>query len=120
MSHDAPSEHRAYAPEKLRCAVLTVSDSRDAKSDASGDLIAEALRGANHEVALREIVRDTRAEINEWVLRCVARPDIDAVLVTGGTGASPRDQTIEAIAPLLQKELPGFGEIFRALSFAEI
>jgi molybdopterin adenylyltransferase len=121
MSHDdAPSSHRAYAPEKLRCAVLTVSDSRVRGNDTSGDLIEELLAGAGHEIALRDIVRDSRAEINEWVLACVSRPDVDAVLVTGGTGIAPRDQTIEAIEPILQRQLPGFGEIFRALSFEEI
>jgi molybdenum cofactor biosynthesis protein B len=120
MSHDAPHAHRAYAPEKLRCAILTVSDSRDAKSDGSGAVIEAALGAAGHTIALREILRDDRAAIHEWVLRCVARSDIDAVLVTGGTGVSPRDQTIEAVEPLLQRQLPGFGEIFRALSFEEI
>ena len=120
MSHEAPHAHRAYAPEKLRCAILTVSDSRDAKSDGSGDAIASALDAAGHAIALREIVRDDRAAIGEIVLTCIARPDVDAVLVTGGTGVSPRDQTIEAIEPLLERQLPGFGEIFRGLSFAEI
>jgi molybdopterin adenylyltransferase len=120
MSHDAPSAHRAYAPGKLRCAILTVSDSRDAKSDTSGAEIEAQLGAAGHEIALREIVRDDRFGIHEWVLKCVARPDIDALLVTGGTGVSPRDQTIEAIEPLLHRQLPGFGELFRMLSFEEI
>jgi molybdenum cofactor biosynthesis protein B len=117
---DAPGQHRGYAPHCVRCAVLTVSDSRTAADDTSGDSIAEALRAAGHEVAERGIVRDDAAAIAQAVRRGIERSDVDAVIVTGGTGVSPRDVTPEAVAPLLDKVLHGFGELFRALSFEEI
>jgi molybdenum cofactor biosynthesis protein B len=124
MSHrptgEAPAQHRGYAPARLRCAVLTVSDSRSLSDDGSGALIQEALERAEHEVVERSIVKDEAAEIRGAVSRALARPDTDAVLVTGGTGAAPRDVTVESVAPLLEKELPGFGELFRMLSYQEI
>jgi molybdenum cofactor biosynthesis protein B len=104
----------------LRCAVLTVSDSRTLADDTSGQLIEQSLERAEHEIAERAIVKDDPSEIQAAVSRAIARPDIDAVLVTGGTGAARRDVTVEAVAPLLEKELPGFGELFRMLSFQEI
>ena len=120
MSHDAPASHKSYSPKSVRCAVLTVSDTRTLETDSSGDAIESALRVARHEVALRAIVPDELEPIRDWVARAIARSDVDAVLVTGGTGVSPRDGTIEAVEPLLQKVLTGFGELFRALSFQEI
>jgi molybdenum cofactor biosynthesis protein B len=117
---DGPQQHRAYAPRSVRCALLTVSDSRTRADDTSGDSIAAALAGAGHEVASREIVRDDAAEIAAAVRRGIERPDVDAVIVTGGTGVSPRDVTPDAVLPLLDKVLHGFGELFRVLSFEEI
>jgi molybdenum cofactor biosynthesis protein B len=117
---DAPGQHRGYAPRSVRCAVLTVSDSRTPADDTSGDSIAEALRAAGHEVAERSIVRDETAAIAQAVRRGIEQTDVDAVIVTGGTGVSPRDVTPEAVLPLLDKVLHGFGELFRALSFEEI
>ncbi len=104
----------------MRCVVLTVSDSRTQADDTSGALIQEWLERAQHQVVERAWVRDEPAEIRAAVSRALARPDADAVLVTGGTGVAPRDVTVETVAPLLEKELPGFGELFRALSFQEI
>jgi molybdenum cofactor biosynthesis protein B len=100
--------------------VLTVSDSRTRADDGSGALIQESLERARHEVLERALVRDEPAEIRAAVSRALARPDADAVLVTGGTGVAARDVTVETVAPLLEKELPGFGELFRMLSFQEI
>ena len=125
MSHSgpgdaAPAAHRAYAPESVACVVLTVSDSRDLDSDASGKFIQEALESAGHRVALRALVPDEPEAIRAELLRAIASSEVDAVLVTGGTGVSPRDTTVETVAALLDKELPGFGELFRALSFQEI
>lgn len=123
MSHahgGAPAEHRAYAPDSVRCLVLTVSDSRTPETDGSGQAIEEGLVAGGHAVVERSIVRDERDAIRDAVLRAVARTDVDAALVTGGTGVSPRDHTPEVVAPLLEKTLDGFGELFRALSFQEI
>jgi molybdenum cofactor biosynthesis protein B len=120
VSGDAPSAHRAYAPASVGCAVLTVSDSRTVADDSSGKLIAEYLAAAGHRALERAIVPDQSDAIRIAVLRALARSDIDAVIATGGTGVSPRDVTPEAVEPLLDKPLAGFGEIFRMLSFQEI
>ena len=124
MSHDspqtAPDQHRGYAPKSVRCSVLTVSDSRTAADDKSGDLIQELLEAGGHEVAERSIVPDEPAQVKPLVLAAIARPDVDAVLLTGGTGIAPRDSTVEAVEPLLERRLDGFGELFRALSYQEI
>lgn len=104
----------------LNIAVLTVSDTRNQQSDTSGTFLADAATEAGHHLADRRIVKDDvyhiRAVVSEWI----ARADVDAVLVTGGTGFSGRDSTPEALAPLFDKRIDGFGETFRALSLAEI
>ncbi len=117
---DAPGQHRAYAPKSVACLVLTVSDSRTPETDSSGQSIQERLESAGHEVVARHIVRDEPEAIRGEVQRAITRPDVDVVLVTGGTGVSPRDLTVETVEGLLHKVLPGFGELFRALSFQEI
>jgi molybdenum cofactor biosynthesis protein B len=99
---------------------VTVSDTRTAADDRSGTVIRRALEDAGHAVVETAIVADDRDAIRETVLRATSRPDVAAVIVTGGTGVAPRDVTIESLAGTWTKELPGFGEIFRALSFAEI
>ena len=120
MSGDAPGAHRAYAPASVGCAVLTVSDSRTVENDTSGKAIRERLEAAGHRVVEHQIVSDDREAIQLAVLRVLAHAGVDAVIATGGTGVSPRDVTPEAVAPLLDKELAGFGELFRMLSFQEI
>lgn len=117
---DAASEHKSYAPTSVTAWVLTVSDSRTPDTDTSGELIREALEKAGHRVAWRGIVKDQPDEIRRTLLRAIARPDVDVAIVSGGTGVAPRDATVEAVEPLLDKQLPGFGELFRALSFREI
>ncbi len=117
---DAPSQHRAYAPESIRSAVLTVSDSRTPATDSSGQLIQEYLESAGHVVSDRLILKDDPEALRSAVLERVSRPDIDAIIITGGTGVSPRDVTPDAVEPLLDKVLTGFGELFRMLSFEEI
>jgi molybdenum cofactor biosynthesis protein B len=117
---DAPSSHRAYAPDSLACAVLTISDTRTRADDRSGDLIQERLEAAGHRVVERAIVRDEPAAVRAAVLRGIARREIDAVLATGGTGVAPRDGSVEAVEPLLHKRLDGFGELFRKLSLDDI
>lgn len=116
----APSEHRAYAPDSVRCLVLTVSDSRTPETDTSGQAIQKGLESVGHSVVDRLIVPDEPDAIRENVLRAVTHPDIDAALVTGGTGVSPRDHTPDTLEPLFERTLLGFGELFRVLSFEEI
>jgi molybdenum cofactor biosynthesis protein B len=101
-------------------AVVTVSDTRTPETDTGGACAAELLEKAGHPVPLREIVVDDAGRIAEALRRVLARDDVGAVVLTGGTGVSPRDVTPEAVAPLLERELPGFGELFRALSYQEI
>lgn len=104
----------------LSVAVLTVSDTRTAENDTSGDYLAEAAAAAGHGCTGRSIVRDDIYLIRSVLSQWVADPAIDAILVTGGTGFSGRDSTPEAVRPLFDKDIDGFGEVFRALSLAEI
>jgi molybdenum cofactor biosynthesis protein B len=116
----AVSEHRAAAPQSLRLAVLTVSDTRTLQNDTSGALIVELAEAAGHQVLEREIVPDEPTRISLLLQQYGKRDDLHAVLITGGTGISPRDQTFETVSALLSKPLPGYGELFRMLSYAEI
>jgi molybdopterin adenylyltransferase len=104
----------------LRIAVLTVSDSRTLDSDTSGNYLAEALSAAGHVLADRRIERDDRYRMRAVVSAWIADGGIDGILITGGTGFTGRDSTPEALLPLLDKEMPGFGEMFRALSVDDI
>jgi molybdenum cofactor biosynthesis protein B len=109
---------RSFVP--VRIAVLTVSDTRTLETDTSGGLLVEALGAAGHEIAARRIVTDDLAEIREKLRGWIADPTIDVVVATGGTGITARDVTPDALAPLVTKAIPGFGELFRWLSYAEI
>src|SRR5262249_31605439 len=100
--------------------IITVSDTRTAETDAGGALLADLLAGAGHPVVGREIARDESDAIRAALDEALAHQGVAAVLLTGGTGVAPRDVTPEAIAPRLERQIPGFGELFRALSFAEI
>ncbi len=104
----------------LALCVLTVSDTRDAASDTSGDYLVQALEAQGHRLAERALLRDDRYAIRALVARWIADAGIDGVLVTGGTGFTGRDSTPEALRPLLDKDMPGFGELFRAISVEEI
>jgi molybdenum cofactor biosynthesis protein B len=104
----------------LNLCVLTVSDSRTATNDTSGDYLVEALTTAGHHLRARAILPDDRYHLRALVSRWIADADVDGVLVTGGTGFTGRDSTPEALLPLLDKTMPGFGELFRAISFEEI
>ncbi|MAT73042.1 MAG: molybdenum cofactor biosynthesis protein [Planctomycetaceae bacterium] len=115
-----PEEHRHAAPDAVTCGVVTVSDTRTLADDLSGNLIINLLEAAGHRVAAREIVPDEPGQVAELLSRLAAEPAVQAILVTGGTGVAPRDQTPEAVEGLLTKPLPGFGELFRMLSFQEI
>lgn len=108
------------APQALDVAVLTVSDTRTDKDDTSGQYLAEALQAAGHRLAAKSIVIDDIYQIRAVLSGWIADSGVDAVLVTGGTGFSGRDSTPEAVRPLFDKEVEGFGEVFRALSLEEI
>ena len=104
----------------LNLCVLTVSDTRTADNDTSGDWLAAALAEAGHRVHARDLLPDDRYRLRAVVSQWIADPQVDGILVTGGTGFTGRDSTPEALLPLLDKEMPGFGELFRAVSFEEI
>ena len=112
------STERDFIP--LRLCVLTVSDSRTPADDSSGDYLVAALGDAGHRLAERALLPDDRYQLRALVSRWIADASIDGLLVTGGTGFTGRDSTPEALLPLLDKVMPGFGELFRALSFDEI
>lgn len=116
------SEHKKESPPRaaLRVAVLTVSDTRTEETDIGGRLVVELCTGAGFQLASKAIVRDEPAQVGEAVEALVAAETVDAVLLTGGTGISRRDTTVEALEGRFQKRLDGFGELFRMLSFAEV
>ena len=115
-----PREHKSHAPKSIGCWVLTVSDTKTSGTDTSGALIRELLNGAGHQVVGSTIVRDEPVDVQRVVRETCADGRVQAVIVTGGTGITSRDSTFEAIEALLDKRLPGFGELFRMLSYAEI
>lgn len=117
---ETTAQHRLAAPQTVRCAVVTVSDTRTLATDRGGELLANLLTGAGHTVGRREIVPDDPDRIRPLVTELAEDQTLDAVLVTGGTGISARDQTFETISQLLTKTLPGYGELFRMLSFDDI
>jgi molybdenum cofactor biosynthesis protein B len=117
---ESVNEHRATSPVTLNVAVITVSDTRTPATDKAGDLIVSLAEGAGHHVSERTIVPDGSEQLKPLLESLSSRAELHAVLVTGGTGISPRDQTYETVVPLLTKVLSGFGELFRMLSYAEI
>ncbi len=118
--HEHDHDHHAHDPESLGVAIVTVSSSRTREDDPAGDTIEAALTDAGHEVAVRDVIRDDHDGVQNTVDAVAGRGDVDAVVTTGGTGVTPDDVTIEAVTPLFDKELPGFGELFRTLSYDEI
>jgi len=115
----AVREHREHAPLGLRVAVITISDTKDEANDESGRVLRVGVEGAGHQVVYYGIVRDEIAKIR-GAMETAIRLGVDAVIMSGGTGAARRDVTVEAIAPLLEKTLDGFGDLFRLLSFQKI
>ncbi len=114
------AEHRHESPHVVRFAVLTISDTRDLASDRGGAYLVQALEEGGHRVVSRTICRDDAREIEDAVRRAVAITDVDLVLTTGGTGIAPRDVTYPTLEAMFDSAIPGFGELFRALSFREI
>ncbi len=117
MSH---IEHRAAALTSVRCYVLTISDSRTEATDTGGRAIRDLLSGKGHQVTGRQILPDDPARVRAALRAQLANPDVQAILTTGGTGISSRDNSYEAIDSLLEKRLTGFGELVRALSYQAI
>jgi len=118
MSYAHGGGERPFKP--IRIAILTVSDSRDETTDKSGRLLVERLEKAGHRLAEKAIVPDDVYQIRAIVSRWIADPEVDAVVTTGGTGVTGRDGTPEAVRPLLDKVIEGFGETFRAVSWQQI
>ncbi len=126
MSETA-ERHKAEAPKRLGFAVFVCSSSRFREwqrkgkmNDPSGDLIVQLLEEAGHRVVLRGVIPDDGAVIHQSVLKALGTDDVNAVITCGGTGVGAKDVAVEAVRPLLEKELPGFGELFRRLSYDEI
>jgi molybdenum cofactor biosynthesis protein B len=111
-------EHKQDAPASVRCFVLTISDTRTAENDPSGDAIAELLMIAGHEISGRTLVPDDPAQVRTAIV--LATLHADAIVTTGGTGVTARDSTYEAVGALLEKQLDGFGELFRMLSYEQV
>jgi len=112
-------QHRSEAPNTVRCMVVTVSDTRTKDTDKSGALMLELLDQAGFPAVRYEIIRDEYDQIQRLIREAAADDQVEALLINGGTGISPRDTTYEAVKGLLDKEMPGFGELFRYLSFTE-
>jgi molybdenum cofactor biosynthesis protein B len=112
-------QHRREAPSSVSCAIITVSDTRTQETDKSGQLIRQLLEEKGYTIAEYAIVRDVYDEIKALLRKAADNMGVEAVLLNGGTGIAARDTTYEAVRDQLDKEIPGFGEIFRMLSFTE-
>lgn len=104
----------------LKIAVLTISDTRTEENDTSGRYLADAVVEAGHRLASKQIISDNKYKIRAAVSAFIADPEVRVVILTGGTGFTDRDVTPEAVAPLFDKEIPGFGELFRQISYDEV
>lgn len=114
------SPHPTPTETSIVCAVITVSDTRTIATDRSGAVIQQLLQAAGHQVGTYKLVKDEPAQIRMQLEQLSHQPDLDALIFHGGTGIAPRDTTYDAIASCLEKTLPGFGELFRWLSYQEI
>ena len=117
---ESVQQHRAAAAESLSVGVITVSDSRTLDDDTGGALVADLLQAGGHSIAGRVVVPDNRGDIVNAVLELTGDSAVDAVITTGGTGIARRDVTYEAVSSIFDRELSGFGELFRMLSWNEI
>ena len=118
---EGTAAHRAEANKlgALNCGVLTVSDSRTEATDESGGVIVAALEKAGHRIAIRALLKNEETKVRTTVAQWLDRGDLHAVLITGGTGLGTKDRTVEAVTPLFEKEIPGFGELFRLISYQD-
>lgn len=104
----------------MKLAIVTVSDTRTEKDDTSGQYLFDSAIEAGHEVVFRQIIRDEQSKLEDLLRELIAKPEIEAIITTGGTGLTPRDITPEAFANVVEKEIPGFGELFRMLSYKTV
>ncbi|AQL43510.1 molybdenum cofactor biosynthesis protein B [Halorientalis sp. IM1011] len=118
--HAHDHDHHEHDRESLGVAIVTISSSRTREDDPAGDAIESALTDAGHEIAVRDVIRDDHDGVQNTVDAVAGRGDVDTVVTTGGTGITPDDVTVEAVRPLFDKELPGFGELFRRRSYDDI
>jgi molybdopterin adenylyltransferase len=118
MTQTPHPDDQQFTP--IDCAIITISDTRTTETDTGGQLAHQLLRSAGHEVKFYQIVPDEPEQIVALLEQLAHQKSIQAVILSGGTGISPRDRTYEALSNLLEKVLPGFGELFRTLSYAEI
>jgi molybdopterin adenylyltransferase len=114
------TEHEALSPKTVNVAVVTVSDSRTVETDESGRLIKEKLIAAHHKIHSYHLLPNDKNRLGRLLGELLSAQDLDAVIITGGTGLSAKDITIETVAPLFDKTMDGFGELFRSLSYQEI
>ncbi|UCF80852.1 MAG: molybdenum cofactor biosynthesis protein MoaB [Acidobacteriota bacterium] len=114
------AEHKEKSPDHVRCYVLGVSDTRTEENDFSGQLVKELLKDNFHKVVGYSILKDDKAKIKTAVKKLAADDRVEVILLTGGTGISPRDVTVEAIEEIFDKKIDGFGQVFRSLSYAEV
>jgi molybdopterin adenylyltransferase len=117
---ESVEKHREASPDRVRVAVMTISDTRTPETDTGGNAIVELMREAGHEISRREIVKDDAPRIEVVLQELLATAEVDAVITTGGTGISARDTTYEVVSRVIDKKLDGFGEVFRMLSYREI
>ncbi|WP_122088825.1 MogA/MoaB family molybdenum cofactor biosynthesis protein [Halalkalicoccus subterraneus] len=117
---DHDHDHHAQDAEEIRAGVVTVSSSRESGDDPSGNAIIEILEGEGIELTHRELIPDEFDRVQRSVDNLTDREDVDLIVTTGGTGVTPDDVTVEAVEPLVSKTLPGFGELFRRLSYDEV
>ena len=117
MGHE---EHKASAPKQVKCWVVSVTDTRTEADDHSGAILVEKLSAAGHKIVRRSIVSDEKEKVWAILEEAAAGKLTDAVILTGGTGIAPRDSTIEAVESFIEKEIAGFGELFRRFSYDEI
>lgn len=120
MPSESVQQHRAAVTASLAFGIITVSDTRTLETDTGGALIVELLEGAGHSALSRSIVTDDREKIAHEVLERARDPRVDVVITTGGTGIARRDVTFEAVSAILDRQIDGFGELFRMLSWEEI
>ena len=113
-------ENKSQGPASVRCAVITVSDTRTLETDTGGKAVIDHLTAAGHVVVSREIIPDEPERMRPLLQSLAVQGDLDAILLTGGTGITSRDQTFETVSSLLTKPLPGYGEVFRMLSYQDI
>ncbi|MDZ5472513.1 molybdenum cofactor biosynthesis protein B [Bacillus sp. 31A1R] len=113
------SEHKIEAPKNIRCKVITISDTRTKETDRSGRAMIEFLENAGHSIVDYIIVKDDASSIKQEVLKGCEDPLVDVILTNGGTGIAKRDVTIETVQSIFDKEITGFGELFRMLSYQE-